>query len=82
MADRGHLYELSLAAPARFRAKGLDAAARVERAVGEAVERVLAEHREVLEVEDRAYFRAGTMRCDGTEKCRAGLHYDGCPKRG
>lgn len=81
MSD-GYLYELEVAEPARFRALGLDAAARIQGRVREAVRIALSTDPEVLVVEDELYFAAAhPQRCDRSKECRAPLHYDGCPKR-
>jgi hypothetical protein len=77
----GYLYELQMSQQARFRAHGLDAAHRIQRRVSEAVAAALAEDREVVEVEEDAYFEAASYRCDGTSRCRAALHDRDCESR-
>jgi hypothetical protein len=77
MSD-GYLYELATSAPARFRARGLDAAHRVSRRVHDAVRVALENDPEVILVEDEAYFDERPMPCDGEVTCRAALHAHGC----
>lgn len=77
----GWLYEFDVEETARFRARGLDAAARISGRVKEVVAAALEADPEVLEVEDQMWLRAQPQRCERSASCRGNLHYDDCPHR-
>lgn len=76
----GHLYELKLDSPARFRAAGLDVANRVAREVQSAMTRVLEDQPGEILLEDPPYLSARVMPCSSEAGCRAPLHYKECPR--
>lgn len=82
MPDRdGWRYELKLRSPARFRASGLDAAARVALRVNDIVNTALENDPEVIELEAHVFFAGDTPDCSRTRECKSNLHYDDCPLR-
>ena len=74
----GHLYDLEFSQTPRFRAAGLDVAARVQRRVAVAIEAALVADPDVLEFDRRAYLRANPTPCDRTRSCPGNLHYADC----
>jgi hypothetical protein len=78
---QGHRYDLMLAQPIAIRAAGLDAAHRITRRLQQVVNEALKADTELIELEDGAWFREDTPRCDGSLSCRANLHEAGCKRK-